>query len=74
MAQRIRLFDIDRDGETLEVHIEHVGEWALLVSVPNTTVRFELRRRTADGPFEGSLGGRSFIFPVPSRPSRRRAG
>jgi hypothetical protein len=37
--------------------------------VPNTLVRFELRRLNAETPFEGELGGRHFSFDPNSIPT-----
>jgi hypothetical protein len=62
MDRRIKLTDIDRPDEPLEVEIERVTETVLRVAVPNTVVRFELRRQRENGPFEGALGGRYFNF------------
>jgi hypothetical protein len=58
----IALVDVDRPDEPLEVQIEQVNQAVLSVAVPNTFVRFELRRRDRESPFEGSLGGRYFMF------------
>lgn len=62
MDRRIKLTDTDRPDEPLEVEIERITETTLRVAVPNTIVRFDLRRQKEDGPFEGSLGGRYFTF------------
>ncbi|PWB81533.1 MAG: hypothetical protein C3F11_14975 [Methylocystaceae bacterium] len=62
MKRRIRLIDIDRPGEPLEVEIERMTETVLRVAVPNTIVKFELRRHREDWPFEGGLGGRYFMY------------
>lgn len=62
MSRRIRLTDVDRPDEPLEVEIERATEISLRVIVPNTIVRFELRRQREDLPFEGALGGRYFMF------------
>lgn len=72
MGYPIQLIDVDRPGETLDVEVERGNGSVLVVLVPNTIVRFELRRRTASGPFEGSVGGRSFCFSPPS--PQKRAG
>ncbi len=62
MNRRIRLTDVDRPEEPLEVEIERATETSLRVIVPNTIVKFELRRQREDLPFEGALGGRYFMF------------
>jgi hypothetical protein len=75
MERRIKLTDIDRPDEPLEVEIERLAETTLRVLVPNTVIRFELRRASEAAPFEGSLGGRSFAFdpePPPAKPKTRR--
>jgi len=75
MERRIKLTDIDRPGEPLEVEIERVGEATMRVMVPNTVIRFELRRQNEGAPFEGTLGGRYFTFdpePATALPKTRR--
>lgn len=68
MDRRIKLTDVDRPEEPLEVEVERVTETILRVQVPNTIIRFDLRRARDDAPFEGALGGRSFTFdPTPPR-------
>jgi hypothetical protein len=62
MDRRIKLTDVDRPNDPLEVEIERVTETILRVLVPNTIVRFDMRRAREDAPFEGSLGGRYFLF------------
>lgn len=62
MSRRIRLTDIDRPDEPLEVEIERMTDTTLRVVVPNTVVAFELRRWREDRPYEGSLGARHFVF------------
>lgn len=62
MNSRIRLTDVDRPDEPLDVDIERATETILRVIVPNTVVRFDLRRQRGDLPFEGILGGRCFVF------------
>jgi hypothetical protein len=54
--------DIDRPDEPLEAEIEELNGSVLVLSVPNSSVRFALRRRDKDSPFEGALGGRYFVF------------
>jgi hypothetical protein len=70
MDRRIKLTDVDRPDEPLEVEIERITETTLRVLVPNTVIRFDLRRPREDGPFEGALGGRSFTFD-PTPPAKR---
>lgn len=73
MDRRIKLTDLDRPDEPLEVEIERVTEAILRVAVPNTVIRFELRRQREDAPFEGALGGRYFMFdPNVAKPSKTR--
>ncbi len=73
MNSRIRLTDVDRPDEPLEVEIERASETTLRVLVPNTIVRFDLRRQRQDLPFEGVLGGRCFIFdPAIVSPKQKR--
>jgi hypothetical protein len=62
MDTRIKLTDVDRPNEPLEVEIERVTETILRVAVPNTIVRFDMRRARDDAPFEGAIGGRNFMF------------
>lgn len=62
MSRIIVLVDVDRPDEPLEVEVEQISQAVLSVIVPNTFIRFELRRRERDAPFEGSLGGRYFMF------------
>jgi hypothetical protein len=70
MDRRIKLTDVDRPDEPLEVEIERITETTLRVQVPNTIIRFDMRRPREDGPFEGALGGRYFTFD-PAPPARR---
>ncbi|MFY9626739.1 MAG: hypothetical protein WAK03_01115 [Methylocystis sp.] len=67
--QRITLVDVDRPDEPLEAETAHVSETALRLVVPNTAVEFELRRSDPNGPYEGSLGGRDYVFDPGARPS-----
>lgn len=62
MDRRIKLTDVDRPDEPLEVEVERASETILRVMVPNSVVKFELRRQREDAPFEGALGGRYFMF------------
>jgi hypothetical protein len=62
VSRIIVLVDVDRPDEPLEVEVEQISQAVLSVIVPNTFIRFELRRRNRDAPFEGSLGGRYFMF------------
>jgi len=74
MESRIKLTDIDRPDEPLEVEIERMAETTLRVLVPNTVIGFELRRPHEGAAFEGALGGRYFTYaPAASaKPGRRR--
>lgn len=73
MNRVIALVDVDRPDEPLEVEIEQINQAVLSVTVPNTFVRFELRRRDRDAPFEGSLGGRYFIFDPATLTAKKKA-
>jgi hypothetical protein len=74
MESRIKLIDLDRPEEPLEVEIERITETTLRVLVPNTVIRFELRRFGQDAPFEGTLGGRYFIFEAPPASGAPKTG
>jgi hypothetical protein len=69
MATRIALIDIDRPDEPVVVEVEELRDTTILVSVPNTLVRFQLQRRNGAAWFEGSLGGRYFVFD-PNKPGK----
>jgi hypothetical protein len=62
MSKRIILFDAYHPDEPLEAEIEQSSPTELCLAIPNTQVRFKLRRPDPDAAFEGSLGGRDFIF------------
>ena len=62
MGKRIILFDPSHPDEPLEAEIEKSNQKELMLLVPNTRVRFKLTRTDADAVFEGSLGGRDFIY------------
>jgi hypothetical protein len=62
---RISLTDMDRPGEPLAVEVEESSQTILRVAVPNTFVKFELRRQDNASSFEGVLGGRHFMFDPP---------
>ncbi|MBG0810111.1 hypothetical protein IY145_12055 [Methylosinus sp. H3A] len=75
MERRIKLTDIDRPDEPLEVEVEWIAGTTLRALVPNTSIRFELRRPNEEAPFEGTLGGRYFAFepqPATGKPTTRR--
>lgn len=75
MNKRIFLNDMDRPNEGLEVIVEHSGEKVLTLAVPNTIVKFQLRRADVSQPFKGELGGRWFTFTPPPRVAvPKRAG
>lgn len=66
MESLVWLTDIDRADEPLQVDIEVSSPTTLRVLVPNTVIRFELRRFGDGRPYEGALGGRYFLFdPAP---------
>ncbi len=58
MGRCITLVDDRHPEEPLEVEVVQFGKSFLRLVVPNTLVRFELKRHDADTPFEGELGGR----------------
>jgi hypothetical protein len=62
MSGRVTLIDPDRPEEPLEAEMEEASETVLRLAIPNTFVRFEMRRSSATAPFVGALGGRDFIF------------
>ncbi len=62
MSGLIRLKDVDRPEEPLTAKVECLRGDVLTLSVPGTTVRFNLYRRDGRSYFEGPLGGRYFIF------------
>ena len=62
MCRHIELIDLDRPDEPLKALVEGLGDTQLMLAIPNTSVRFNVRRRDSASPFKGSLGGRDFIF------------
>ncbi len=62
MAEQIWLIDTDRPDEPLKVEIEAVDGVTLRLRVANTAVRFTLRRVNGNPYFQGSLGGRDFVY------------
>ncbi len=62
MAEEIWIRDIDRPNEPLKAEIEAINGSVLRLRVANTAVRFTLRRVNGNPYFEGSLGGRDFVF------------
>jgi hypothetical protein len=62
VKNRIQLLDADRPGEFFDVDLEEKTATKLVVSVPNTIVKFDLRRREGEDAFSGSLGGRLYVF------------
>jgi hypothetical protein len=73
VSRVINLVDVDRPDEPLEVEVEQISQAILNVAVPNTFVRFELRRRDMETPYEGSLGGRFFMFDPAKLVVKKRA-
>ncbi len=69
MVRRIALIDIDRPDEPLEVEVDELRDAMMVVGVPNTQVKFYLQRRNGSGCFEGSLGGRYFVYD-PAKPAK----
>ncbi len=69
MARHIVLNDIDRPDEPLVVEINELRDTTIVVGVPNTQVKFYLQRRNGSGCFEGSLGGRYFVYD-PAKPAK----
>lgn len=72
MGNSIYLADVDRPGEGFDAVVEHGDDWALTLGVPNTTVRFRLRRKDLSQPYKGELGGRWFEFMPGVAPARRK--
>jgi hypothetical protein len=66
---RIVLNDIDHPDEPLTVEVDEVRDTTMLVSVPNTVVKFYLQRRNGSPYFEGTLGGRYFFYD-PAEPAK----
>jgi hypothetical protein len=73
MIKRVALFDEDHPDEPLEAEIEQSSSTELILTIPNTLVRFKLVRPDPKAPFEGSVGGRDFIF-YPSNGNARSNG
>ena len=69
MVRRIAFIDIDRPDEPLEVEVDELRDAMMVVGVPNTQVKFYLQRRNGSGCFEGSLGGRYFVYD-PAKPAK----
>lgn len=65
----IKLTDVDRPNEPFEVEFLGIDkdQTTLALTVPNTLVRFALRRRDRSSLFEGSLGGRYYTYEFPAR-------
>jgi hypothetical protein len=59
---KIFLTDVDRPGEPLLVEVQEIRGDVLVLSVPNTSVSFYMRRGPSTLAFKGSIGGRDFIF------------
>jgi hypothetical protein len=62
MSARIRLIDVDRPREPLEVEVVESNARVMRVSVPRTVIEFELRWSQDGAAFEGAIGGRYFRF------------
>ncbi|WP_166144381.1 hypothetical protein [Methylosinus sp. RM1] len=62
MNARIELTDIDRPREPLEVEVVESNARAMVVAVPGTIMKFELRLSQDGASFEGAIGGRYFRF------------
>lgn len=62
MATRIILFDAQHPEEPLEAQVELCSQMELSLSIPNTNVRFKVCRSNQEASFEGSVGGRDFIY------------
>ncbi|MGD9657853.1 MAG: hypothetical protein AB7U61_09490 [Methylocystis sp.] len=69
IGTRIVLTDIDRPDEPLSVQVDELRDATVVVSVPNTHVKFYLQRQNGSGCFEGSLGGRYFVYD-PAKPAK----
>ncbi|MCQ4191229.1 hypothetical protein [Methylocystis suflitae] len=69
MTRHIVLIDVDRPDEPLEVKIDEIRDTTIRVGVPHTQVKFYLQRRNGSACFEGSLGGRYFVYD-PAQPAK----
>lgn len=68
MSAHIRLIDVDRPREPLEVEVVELNAQMMRVAVPRTVMEFQLRRSHDGVGFEGVIGGRFFRFD-PSAPT-----
>jgi hypothetical protein len=73
MNARIKLTDIDRPREPLEVEMVESNARAMIVAVPGTIMEFQLRRSQDGASFEGAIGGRYFRFDPSASTTRERA-
>jgi len=62
MLERVFLFDEHHPDEPLEAEVEELSQTELIATVANTHIKFRLLRSTPELPFEGTLGGRDFVF------------
>jgi hypothetical protein len=72
MSARIKLIDVDRPREPLEVDVVETNAHKMRVAVPRTVMEFELRRSHDGGAFEGAIGGRYFRFDPSASATRDR--
>jgi hypothetical protein len=74
MNARIKLTDVDRPREPLEVEVVESNARTMIVAVPGTIMEFALRRSQDGASFEGAIGGRYFRFEPSASTSRANAG
>ncbi len=74
MAEEIWITDIDRPDEPLKAVVEAINGGVIRLRVSNTTVRFSLRRVNGNPYFQGSLGGRDFVFDPNKRKGAAQRG
>jgi hypothetical protein len=74
MNARIKLTDIDRAREPLEVEVVESNARKMIVAVPGTIMEFQLRRAHDGASFEGAIGGRYFRFDPSASTTRETAG
>ena len=62
MGEHIILLEEYHPDEPVEAEVEQSSSVELILTIPDTEVRFKLRRHDPESPFEGSLGGRDFML------------
>ncbi|BBU64041.1 hypothetical protein MSC49_39760 (plasmid) [Methylosinus sp. C49] len=72
MNARIKLTDVDRPREPLEVEVVESNARTMIVAVPGTIMEFQLRRSQDGASFEGANGGRYFRYDPSAATSREK--